>query len=330
MTDPDHVARVVEALGLADELGSVTEACRRVGLSRSQFYVYRRRWRADGASGLERRSRAHHAHPHATPPALQRRVIEMSAAHPDWSSERLSAHLRAKGVRISSRTVQRILARSGRSVQAQRIALFADTLAVRILADMGASLELVLHGLSTEARRRLARRLPQLALPRSLPVAPVGAIAQGVFRLGVHPTIGALYLHLAVELVSGRAVGLISLNKRSSEAARLLRERAIPRFRASGGVRSVLTNQSRTFRGRAAHPYAAALAEERIERQVVDAGAYGLPAGENSGIERWRAPARRFFRETTRDEPVPSFDDVQRAFDAWLHDAAQAGDVGRR
>ena len=93
-------------------------------------------------------------------------------------------------------------------------------------------------------------------------------------------------------------------------------------------MRTVLTNQSRTFRGRGAHPYAAALAEERIERHVVDADAYGLPAGENSGIERWRAPARRFFHERLRDEPSPSFDDLQRAVDTWLHDAAQDGDVG--
>jgi hypothetical protein len=330
MTDPDHAARLAAALDLADELGNVSEACRRVGLSRSQFYVYRRRWRVDGAVGLEPHSRAHHSHPRATPPALQRRVLETSADHPDWGSKRLGAHLRAQGARISARTVQRILSGSGRGVQTQRVALFADALTGRNVSEVGVSLAQVMYGLSVEARRRLARKAPQLAFSRALPVAPKGAIAQGVFRLGDHPTLGALYLHLAVELASGRAVGLISRNKRSSEAACLLRERAIPRFRASGGVRSVLTNQSRTFRGRGDHAYAAALAEERIERQVVDAGAYGLPAGENSGIERWRAPARRFFRETTWNEPSPSFDDLQRAFDAWLHDAAPAGDVGRR
>jgi transposase len=328
MSDPDHVARLTEALSLADELGSVTEACRRLGLTRSQFYTYRRRWRVDGAAGLERRSRAHHSHPHATTPELQRRVVEMSAAHPDWGSERLIAHLRAQGARISSRTVQRILARSGRGVQAQRVALFVGALTRGNAPAVDTPLEQVMKGLSVEARRRLARISPQLAFPRSFPVPPEGAIAQGVFRVGVHPSLGPLYLHLALDIASGRAFCLVSESKRSSAASRLLRDQVIPAIRATGGVRSVLTNQSRTYYGHGAHPYTAALAEERIERHVVDPGAFGLPAGENSLIERWRAPARRFFDERLRLEPIPSLDDLQRAFDSWLRDAAQVADGG--
>jgi len=40
-------------LQLAEALGNVSEACRRRGVSRSQFYEYKRRFKTHGLKGLK-------------------------------------------------------------------------------------------------------------------------------------------------------------------------------------------------------------------------------------------------------------------------------------
>lgn len=42
----------LSALQLAEALGNVSEACRRRGMSRTQFYEYKRRFQTHGLEGL--------------------------------------------------------------------------------------------------------------------------------------------------------------------------------------------------------------------------------------------------------------------------------------
>ncbi len=46
------VRRRLNVLELAEKLGNVSEACRQVGVTRSQFYEYRQRYRSRGLEGL--------------------------------------------------------------------------------------------------------------------------------------------------------------------------------------------------------------------------------------------------------------------------------------
>ena len=43
----------LSALQLAEAFGNVTEACRRCGISRIQFYEYQRRFQTHGLEGLK-------------------------------------------------------------------------------------------------------------------------------------------------------------------------------------------------------------------------------------------------------------------------------------
>jgi transposase-like protein len=40
-------------LEFADTLGNVSEACRKMGISRTQFYEYKRRYQEQGLEGLK-------------------------------------------------------------------------------------------------------------------------------------------------------------------------------------------------------------------------------------------------------------------------------------
>ena len=68
----------LSALELAVALGNVSEACRRRGISITQFYEYRRRFLAHGLEGLKDLPPVHHSHSQTTPPETVEAILSLS------------------------------------------------------------------------------------------------------------------------------------------------------------------------------------------------------------------------------------------------------------
>lgn len=93
---------------------SVNEVCKRFGISRTQFYVWRRRYLATGMEGLSDRSSRPKTSPRATPPSLELVICRMRVAHPSWGPRRIRAEIaRAGGQPPAKSTIGRILVRNG-------------------------------------------------------------------------------------------------------------------------------------------------------------------------------------------------------------------------
>jgi transposase-like protein len=60
----------VKMLQFAETLGNVTEACRKLGVSRTQFYEYKKRFEQHGIDGLRDLPPIHKTHPQTTPPEV--------------------------------------------------------------------------------------------------------------------------------------------------------------------------------------------------------------------------------------------------------------------
>ncbi len=117
----DLARQRLSALQMAEALGNVSEACRRLGISKTQFYEYRRRFQAHGLEGLKNRAPVHHSHPQTTPPETVEAILSLSLAHPLWGCGRLSDELKVKGISVSSRTIQNILIKNGLAWKIQRL-----------------------------------------------------------------------------------------------------------------------------------------------------------------------------------------------------------------
>ena len=65
-------------LALAEDLQSISLACRRAGISRSHFYEIREACEKYGAEGLAPRSRRRPRMPNETPPELEGKILEMT------------------------------------------------------------------------------------------------------------------------------------------------------------------------------------------------------------------------------------------------------------
>jgi transposase len=98
---------------------NVAAFCREHGISRETFYVWRRRYGADGLDGLEPRSRAPGTSPRRIDPAMEDAIValrkELADLGVDAGPGTIQWHLGRRGCRAvpSQATIWRVLVRRG-------------------------------------------------------------------------------------------------------------------------------------------------------------------------------------------------------------------------
>ncbi|UCE65681.1 MAG: helix-turn-helix domain containing protein [Candidatus Zixiibacteriota bacterium] len=108
-------------LQLAEKIRNVSEACRRRGVSRSQFYEYKRAFQEKGFEGLKDLPPIPKSFPNETPAEVKKKVIDLSIRHPAWGSVRISDHLQLEGISVSSSTVRNLWLKEGLETKYTRI-----------------------------------------------------------------------------------------------------------------------------------------------------------------------------------------------------------------
>src|SRR4051812_11212416 len=86
VADKDPATKVarqrLSVLQLAQELGSVSKACRQAGMDRTSFYEWKRRFQTHGLAGLKDLPPLPKSHPATTPEPIQERIVELAIQHP--------------------------------------------------------------------------------------------------------------------------------------------------------------------------------------------------------------------------------------------------------
>lgn len=100
-------------LALAEQLSSVSQACKRAGISRSHFYEIKEALERYGAEGLAPQPRRNPRMPNQTPPELEAKILEMTERYPAMSYLRLSSQLKLVGVGVSPAAVRAVWQRHG-------------------------------------------------------------------------------------------------------------------------------------------------------------------------------------------------------------------------
>ena len=113
--------RRLQLLEFAETLGNVTEACRKMGISRSQFYAYKKRYQEQGLEGLKDLPPIHKTHPQTTAPAVVAQIVEWAYKQTTWGCEKISIKLKQGGTRLSAVTVQDILHKHELGSRQQRL-----------------------------------------------------------------------------------------------------------------------------------------------------------------------------------------------------------------
>lgn len=100
-------------LALAQELDNIRLACKRAGISKSQYYDIKAAYQKYGAEGLAPRPRRRPRMPNQTPPELEQRILQMTEQFPTYSYLRISQQLRLIGVGVSPSAVRAVWQRNG-------------------------------------------------------------------------------------------------------------------------------------------------------------------------------------------------------------------------
>lgn len=297
-------AQRLSVLELAKALGNVSAACKQRGMSRTQFYEYKRRFQTHGIEGLVDLPPVHFSHPATTPPEVEQRILDVSLEHPAWGCNRLSDQLKLEGINISAITIQKILNRNemgGRYDRWLKLEEKHSQKAIELTGEQVAFIE---------------KQNPAFRERHVESNAPGELLCQDTFFVGHLKGVGKVYLHSVVDTYCSYAFGFLHTSKQPEAAAAVLHNDALPFYRAKGlAVKAVLTDNGREFCGKDDHPYELYLELNDIEHRHTQV----RRPQTNGFVERFqRTVLDEFFRTVFRTKLYETVEALQADLDAWL------------
>lgn len=229
----------LRVLSRARALGSVTAACREVGISRTLFYRWRKRHEQYGPEGVHpRRLGAARGRPSSVAPHDERQVLALAIAWPTWGPARISTQLLQQSVEIAPSTVHRLLRRHGLGTRRERLGVLEHRSARAA-------------GLLTERTRESLLRARYGAKTRHVEASTPGElVCLDSFYIGKLKGVGKVWQLTACDAATSFGVGMIVPGPTSEDAARFLRERLVPAHRDAGWtIQRVLTDGGPEFKG---------------------------------------------------------------------------------
>ena len=292
-------------LQLAERLRNVSEACRRRGVSRSQFYEYKRAFQEQGLQGLVDRPPVPKSFPSETPSDVKEKVISLSVAHPLWGQMRISDQLRLQGVSVSASTVRNIWMKEGLETRYKRILRLEEERA-------GTEIDL------TEEQIRLIEKANPCFRERKVEsLYPGYLLSQDTFMVGTIKGVGRVYLQAVVDTYGSYAFGKLYTSKIPETAADVLYDKVLPFYEEHDlVVEHILTDNGREYCGRPMiHPYEIFLELNDIRHRRTKVASPRT----NGFVERFnRTILDEFFRETFRTKLYLSLEELQADLDTWL------------
>ena len=293
-------------LQLAERLRNVSEACRHHGISRSQFYEYKRAFQERGLDGLVDRPPIPKSFPNETLPEVKERVIAVSLAHPVWGPVRVSDQLRLEAVAVSPGTIRNIWIKEDLETRYKRLLRMEEE-------KNGLEIDL------TEEQIRLLEKANPCFRERKVESPYPGyLLSQDTFMVGTIKGVGRIYLQAVVDTYGSFAFGKLYTSKLPETAADVLYDRVLPFYESQGiPVENILTDNGREYCGRPMiHPYQIFLELNDVEHRRTKVARPRT----NGFVERFnRTVLDEFFRETFHDKFYASVEELQKDLDQWIH-----------
>ncbi|HYA04140.1 MAG TPA: IS481 family transposase [Syntrophobacteria bacterium] len=296
--------RKLSLLELAEKLNNVSEACRLMRYSRSQFYEIKRAFQLYGFEGLTDQPPMPRSFPTKLPASVEQRVVELALEQPSFGDNRLVPLLEQEGIMVSESTVYNILCRNGLNTRYKRLLKLEE----RHFADK--------LPLTEEQVRALERYNPCFRERHLESKYPGYLLCQDTFYVGQLKGVGRVYLQVVVDTYGSVAFGKLYNTKKPVASVDLLYDRVLPFYlEHSVPVRAILTDRGTEFKGREHHPYELFLALNDIEHRLCKVRSPRT----NGFVERFnRTALEEFFRLRFRKIFYHDLDELQRDLDAWL------------
>lgn len=299
--------RKLTLLELANELGNVSEACRRIGYSREQFYEIRRNYQTYGSEGLlDKIKGPKNPHPNRATEEQEKAVLDYCLEFPTHGVLKVSQQLLLRGVHIGVGAIRGIWLRNDIITKHQRLLRLE-----KHYREQNIQL--------TEQHITLLEKFDPEFRERHIQADFTGQlVAMDTFFVGNLKGIGKIYLQTVVDCHSRFAFGHLYNSKIPVTAAHVLNEKVLPFFEEHEcPIVSILTDNGREYCGRMdGHPFEIFLQLENIEHRTTK-----VRRPQSNGIvERLhRTLLDEHFRIQGRIKFYESLEEMQNDLDSYLH-----------
>lgn len=293
-------------LQLAQELGSVSQACKVFGYSRDSFYRFKELYEKHGEEGLREISRRKPNLKNRVPQEIEEAVVRFAIDYPAYGQLRASNELKKKGIFVSPQGVRYIWLRNN---------LHKMSLRLNALEEKMAKENLIL----TEAQlRALEKKKEVLEAQGEIETLFPGYLgSQDSYYVGNIKGVGKIYQQTFVDTYSKVAICKLYDRKNALVAADLINDRVLPFFEEQNvKLLRILTDRGSEFKGnREHHEYALYLAIEDIDHSYTKA----YHPQTNGICERFHKTIHdEFYNIAFRKKIYRDLVELQKDLDEWL------------
>lgn len=294
----------LEALKLAEELGNITKVCRERGISRSQFYEYKRRFQEQGFEGLRDLPPIHQSHPFTTSKEIVKRLLELSAQYPAKGCGYLEILLKREGKTCSKPTIQKILDKHGLGSKYQRLLkLESENLAGQI-------------ELNREEELMLEKNNPCFRERHIESSKPGELLCQDTTMIARLAGMGKIYVQAVVDAYCSLGFAYVHTGKIPAHAAAVLHNEVLPFYCAQDlDVENILTDNGTEYCGTEGHTYELYLDLNDIQHRRTKPHSPQT----NGFVERFNKTLKEeFFDIAFRQKSYEDLETLQQDLNEWL------------
>ncbi len=294
----------MSVLELSAKLKNVSEACRRRGITRTQFYEYKKRFETFGLEGLVDLPPIPKSHPQTTKPEIVEKICDLALKHASRGCNYLEHLLRLDGIQVSAVTIQKILNDHELGTKLERWLALENQAAER-------GFELTSEQLAFIEKQNPVFRERHVESSR-----PGELLSEDTFLVGVIKGLGKVYLHAVVDTFCSYAFGFLHTSKQPEPAAAVIHNDVVPFYAEHGlTVHAVLTDNGREYCGKETHPFELMLALYDIEHRTTRI----RTPRTNGFVERFHSTvSEEFFKPKMREIFYTDLETLQADLDDWL------------
>lgn len=309
MTQQQYIIkRKLNLLDFAAQLGNISEACRKLGVSRQHYYDIRGAIEEHGVDGLLEKARNKPRIGNRVAAAIEDRVLEYSLEYPTHGQARVSNELKKEGIILSPGGVRSIWLRHGlekKHLRLKRLEKWA--------ADEGNILT------ENQVRALEKAKEEQEAHGEIETFHPGFLLGQDTFYVGWIKGIGKIYQQTGIDTYSNVGFAKLYKEKTAVTAADLLNDRVLPFFDSHNvALLRTLTDRGTEYCGcLESHPYELFLHLNEIEHSRTKAR-----HPQTNGItERFNQTLLdEFYSVFFRKKVYSSIEDIQADLDLFLEE----------
>jgi transposase len=293
-------------LNLAQELGSVSRACKVFGYSRDSFYRFKKLYDEHGEDGLQEVSRKKPNYKNRIAKEVEDAVTSFAIEFPAYGQLRASNELKKKGIFISPGGVRNIW---------MRYKLQTMKLRLKALEEKAAKENLILTESQVQALENAKEE--KVAHGEIETLFPGYLGSQDTYFVGTVKGIGKIYQQTYIDTYAKVAYCKLYDRKNALVAADLLNDRVLP-FYDSHDVKllRMLTDRGSEYKGkREHHEYELYLTIEDIDHTFTKA-----KSPQTNGIcERFHKTIQQeFYAVAFRTKIYNTIEELQYDLDKWL------------